>query len=68
MSGGPLLNDQRPLFRGEPALEPFECYGVMFGEHSVYTPDGVDRHGTAIRLDTLRNASGPATGGLALAE
>jgi hypothetical protein len=68
MSGGPLFNEQRPLFRGGPALEPFECYGVVFGEHSIHTPDGVHRHGTAVRLDTLRNAAAPATDGLPLAE
>lgn len=68
MSGGPLFNAQRPLFRGGPALEPFECYGVVYGEHALQTPDGAHRHGVAVRLDTLRAATGPATGGLPLDE
>ena len=68
MSGGPLFNAQQPLVRGGPPLDQLECYGVIFGEHSLHTPDGIHRYGTALRLDALRNASGPATDGLPLAQ
>ncbi|MFJ9372425.1 serine protease [Streptomyces sp. NPDC101455] len=68
MSGAPLFTAQPPLIRDGQALDPIECYGVIFGEHSLHAPDGIHRHGTALLLDALRNASGPATDGLPLAQ
>jgi hypothetical protein len=62
MSGGPLFRVQHG-----PA-EPFECVGVVFGERIYQAPDGELRFGTAVRLDTLRQARAAATGGLPLAE
>lgn len=68
MSGGPLFNVQRADVRGELSSEPFECFGVVFGERLLQTPDGELRFGTALRLDTLRNAAAEATDGLPLAQ
>lgn len=68
MSGGPLFNAPPSIVRGGPALEALECCGVVYGEHSVHTEDHVHHYGTAFRLDTLRNAAGPATNQLPLAE
>ncbi|MET8759897.1 serine protease [Lentzea sp. NPDC004782] len=68
MSGGPLFNVQRSAARGGTSNEPFECFGVVFGERIHQTPDGEIKFGTALRLDTLRNATAEATNGLRLAE
>jgi Trypsin-like peptidase domain len=62
MSGGPLFRVQRH------SGEPFACFGMVFGERATQTPEGELRFGTALRLDTLRNATGPATDNLPLAE
>jgi Trypsin-like peptidase domain len=68
MSGAPLFNVQRSAALRGISHEPFECFGVVFGERIYQTPDGELRFGTALRLDTLRNAVAEATGGTPLAE
>jgi hypothetical protein len=62
MSGGPVFRVQKHL------NEPFECFGMVFSERITQTPEGVLQFGTALRLDTLRDAIGPATDNVPLAE
>jgi hypothetical protein len=67
MSGAPLFNAQRSVLRGT-SHQPFECFGVVFGERIHQAPEGELRFGTAFQLDTLRNAAAEATDGIPLAE